>query len=323
MPLIKRATDDMLEQAPWTDIMVNPVNCIGVMGAGLAEAYKLRYPDMYNSYRNYCIAGNLQPGKLHLFHDANDNTTIVNAPTKRHYADSSNYDDVELTIQTLRRYLEKYPLRTVACPMLGGGLGRMDHGVIYQLFEKYLDPLPNIIYICMRPANMAEIPKYLVVAGSREYDDMFKIDIGVSIDAMAEFGGKFSDFEAMVSGGARGVDTVACGPGTPGWNMETLAQRYKMKGIVALSDWERYGKTAGFIRNKTLLEIGTHFVLFIGKRSVGTRMMKDLIDRHNKRVDQLIVDNNVDPSKIPEYEASLPPTVQRKKLCVHHLLDCL
>lgn len=310
MPIIKRATYDFMPDLSWIDIAVNPVNCIGVMGAGLALAFKEKYPDMYKSYRAYCVEGKLTMGHLHIYFNESDRTAIVNLPTKNHYIDTSNLDDVELGVKTLVRYLEKYPKHTVALPMLGAGLGKLDQWKVYALFEKYLDPLPNAIFVCMRPDSFEKIPKYLVIAGSRKYTDYLKINIGVMFDAMAYFGTSKDDFEAFVSGGARGVDSVACGTGLPGDMEYNIAKSNGVKAIVCQADWERYNKNAGFVRNRTLLEVGTHFVLFQGSVSVGTRMMRDLIERHNRRADELI-----------QQGIELPPTKQPKQLFVHNISD--
>ena len=49
------------------DALVNPVNCVGVTGAGLAKQFKEKYPMAYYSYRSAC-------GKERLF------TTHIFAP---------------------------------------------------------------------------------------------------------------------------------------------------------------------------------------------------------------------------------------------------
>ena len=284
MPLIKKPTYDLLSMTSWIDIAVNPVNCMGIQGAGLALAFKEYCPEQYNSYREYCNIGKLKMGTLHTFYNEKDKTTIVNLPTKNDWRDSSNLEDVELGVIALSKYLEAYPKHTVALPMLGAGLGRLDKNDVYALFEKHLERLPNIIFVCMRPDSFQELPKYLVVGGSREYTNYTGVELGL-IDACIDFNLTYKDFEAIVSGGARGVDRITCGTGLPGDTSTTIAGCHHLRSVVCHADWDRYNKTAGFIRNKTMFEIGTHFVLFIGSRSMGTRMMRDLIERHNKDVD--------------------------------------
>ena len=327
MPLVKRLINNMMPMAQWVDVMVNPVNAVGVAGKGLALAFKEYCPEQYESYRVACIDGSLHLGKLHIYYNTKDKTTIINAITKNHWIDQSNLHDVEITIQAITKYLLQYPHYTVAMPMLGAGLGRLDQDDVYKLFEKYLDPLPNIIFVCMRPDTFTSIPKYLVVGGSREYADYLRIELGI-MDGLATFGLSYSDLEAMVSGGARGVDRIVCGSGIVEEDIDpNIAACHKIKSIVAQADWNRYNKSAGFVRNKTLLEIGTHFILFIGSRSVGTRAMKDLIIRHNEQTDKLsleqwkIYNEGIPDSKesLIEYEAMLPPHQRKKYLYIHDI----
>lgn len=327
MPIVRRATYDLLEMAPWVDIMVNPVNCIGVMGKGLALAFKEYCPESYDAYRAACIAGNLQMGNLHVFYNTKDKTTILNVPTKRHWSDSSNLEDVELSVITLARYLKNVPMYTVALPMLGTGNGKLDHDNVYNLFMKHLDALPNVIHVCMRPDNAGTIPKHLVIGGSRKYKDYLRVDLGIT-DGMIKFGLGYSDFEALVSGGADGVDAIACGRSKNDID-PNIAACHKVRGIICPADWERFGQAAGYIRNKTMLEIGTHFILFIGKVSVGTRNMKDLVERHNRKVMDGIEgqwkidvgDKPMEDADISAYNDMLPPTKQFKHLYVHDISE--
>lgn len=325
MPLIKRATDDLLVCTKFVDIMVNPVNCIGVAGKGLALAFKEYCPEQYESYRSFCIEGKLRIGTFHIYYNEKDNTTIINLPTKRHWVDDSNLEDVELSIVTLANYLKDYPFHTVALPMLGAGNGRLNPLDVYQLFEKHLDALPNIIFVCIRPISFKKIPNYLVIGGSRKYNNYMRIELGI-MDAMCSFGVAYHDFEAMVSGGAKGVDAIACGTSLNDID-PNIADAHKIKRVICQADWNRYQKAAGFIRNKTVLEIGTHFVLYIGSRSVGTRSMKGLIDRHNAQATELIHnqwkldhgDKLIDDVDFNAYNEMLPPTLQLKQVYIHDI----
>ena len=71
-------------QAQW---LINPVNCKGVMGAGLAKEFKKRFGVNYEAYFNYCKYGNLKPGDLYITH-SDCGTTIVNFPTKDDWRDA-------------------------------------------------------------------------------------------------------------------------------------------------------------------------------------------------------------------------------------------
>lgn len=309
MSIVIRATDDMLCMASWIDVMVNPVNCKGIMGKGLALAFKEYCPEQYEAYREMCMNEELTIGKIHIYYHKKDNVTIINAPTKKHWIDSSNLNDVELTISKIRDYLLEHPFYTVAMPMLGTGNGKLEHQNVLDLFYKYLDPLPNLIFLCIRVENVPVVPKYLVIGGSREYTDYDKVEIGIW-DAFISFNLEYKDFTAIVSGGARGVDKIACGSGLPEDLDPNIANCHKVKPIVIRADWERYGKSAGYIRNKLMLEVGTHFVLYIGKVSRGTRAMKELVERHNNQFLETYFGKPIE---------DIPPTKRLKELYVHDI----
>lgn len=320
MSIILRATDDMIEMSNWVDVMINPVNCRGVAGKGLALAFKEYCPAQYEEYRRLCIEQQLIMGKLHIFYNEADKTTIINVPTKNHWIDSSNLDDVDLATARIAEFLKQHPFYSVALPMLGTGEGMLEHQKVLDIFYKYLDHLPNPIFVCMRVEKLPILPKYLVVAGSRKFLDYDKVEIGL-IDAFCEFGVDYKDFTAFVGGGANGVDTIASGAVqgeayTPGRN---IALHHGVKPIVFRADWDRLGKVAGFIRNRLLLEAGTHFVLYQGSISAGTKMMRGLIETHNIRAHELMADLLAQGARQSEVEQMLPPTRRPKKLYVHDI----
>ena len=49
---------------------VNTVNCVGVMGKGVAAEFKRQYPEMFKQYRAICDRGALEPGKLWLWKES-------------------------------------------------------------------------------------------------------------------------------------------------------------------------------------------------------------------------------------------------------------
>ncbi len=320
MSIILRATDDMIEMSNWIDVMVNPVNCKGVAGKGLALAFKEYCPAQYDEYRRLCLDGQLVMGKLHVFYNDADKTTIINVPTKNHWIDSSNLDDIELVTGRLAEYLKEHPFYSVALPMLGTGEGMLEHQKVLDIFYKHLDHLPNAIFVCMRVEKLPILPNYLVVAGSRQFTDYNKIEVGL-IDAFCEFGVEYKSFAAFVGGGARGVDTVASGAvqNEPYIEGQNIARHHGIKSIVMRADWDRWGKVAGFIRNKLLLEAGTHFVLYQGSISAGTKMMRGLIENHNIRAHELMSDLLAQGFRQSEVEQMLPPTRRPKKLYVHDI----
>ena len=116
--------------------IVNTVNCVGVMGAGIAFEFRLRYPDMYEKYRRFCQLGQIQTGKLWLY-KAPDRL-ILNFPTKRDWKHSSK---IEYLQQGLEKFVSTYrdkQISSIAFPMLGADKGGIAPEVSLELMHRYL-----------------------------------------------------------------------------------------------------------------------------------------------------------------------------------------
>jgi O-acetyl-ADP-ribose deacetylase (regulator of RNase III) len=106
------------------EALVNPVNTVGVMGAGLAKQFKKRYPKNFVAYQDYCNQGKLKPGGVFVFLEEGD--IIVNLATKDHWKDPSEVDYVEKGLQQLLQFIQIQEVVSVAIPALGCGLGGLD-----------------------------------------------------------------------------------------------------------------------------------------------------------------------------------------------------
>lgn len=126
---------DMFE-AP-ADIRVNTVNCVGVMGAGVALAFKQRYPQMFKDYQRACKDGRVRPGRMHVWKSL-EGDWIVNFPTKRDWRDPSRYEDIDTGLDDLRAYLDGVGPVTVALPALGCGHGGLDWDRVSGMIQNKL-----------------------------------------------------------------------------------------------------------------------------------------------------------------------------------------
>ena len=115
--------EDILDSG--CDGLVNAVNCVGVMGKGLALAYKQRFPAMFESYRQSCTRGEVEPGRVHVYplRSADPPFFILNFPTKDHWQGNSELQFIQEGLQDLRNICVELKLRTLAVPALGCGLG--------------------------------------------------------------------------------------------------------------------------------------------------------------------------------------------------------
>lgn len=124
--------------------IVNTVNCVGVMGKGLALEMKKRYPNMFDKYKDYCDKGLIDIGKLWLYKHSDDKW-ILNFPTKKHWKNSSEYEYIE---EGMKKFVETYQekgITTIAFPMLGCNNGGLEKDVVIQIMTKYLIKCDNLI----------------------------------------------------------------------------------------------------------------------------------------------------------------------------------
>jgi O-acetyl-ADP-ribose deacetylase (regulator of RNase III) len=136
--MIEFTKGDMFETE--ADIRVNTVNCVGAMGAGVALAFKRRYPEMFKVYQEDCKSGKVRPGEMHIWRSlAGD--WIINFPTKRDWRDPSRYEDIESGLIALRKYLSQQGAVSVALPALGCGNGGLDWARVSVMIEEQLGVL--------------------------------------------------------------------------------------------------------------------------------------------------------------------------------------
>jgi O-acetyl-ADP-ribose deacetylase (regulator of RNase III) len=117
------------------DIIVNTVNCYGIMGKGIALEFKKRYPKMFREYRKVCLRKELCPGDIWIW--KHNDEWIINFATKDHWRNPSKYSYIEHGLNELSAYLHKNPNKTIGIPPLGCGNGGLDwNRVKYTIIEK-------------------------------------------------------------------------------------------------------------------------------------------------------------------------------------------
>lgn len=160
----------------WTtkhEVLVNTVNCEGVMGAGIALESALRYPKMYEKYKKICEDGNLKVGNLWIYKDS-DPYWIMNFPTKISWKLPSK---TEYLVSGLKKFVETYKekgVKSVAFPVLGASNGGLDEKVVLEIMKQYLDPLdiPVEIYLYDPQSSDDFFPKFKEILLSTQIDDL-------------------------------------------------------------------------------------------------------------------------------------------------------
>ncbi|MGO2291720.1 MAG: macro domain-containing protein [Pseudoalteromonas sp.] len=132
------------------DIRINTVNCVGVMGAGVALAFKKKYPEMFREYARQCKEKEIVPGKPTVWKQGDmfsKGIEIINFPTKNHWRNPSEYEYIEDGLIWLSNYLKNKEGLTITLPALGCGHGGLDWGEVKRLILKYLEKTSNNILV--------------------------------------------------------------------------------------------------------------------------------------------------------------------------------
>ncbi len=120
--------------------LVNTVNCVGIMGKGIAQEFKKRYPEMFKEYKGLCDKNAIQLGRTYIFKTLYDKA-IINFPTKKHWRSVSKVEDI---INGLDYFIEKYKdwgVTSVAFPPLGCGNGGLEWDIVGPLMYQKLSSL--------------------------------------------------------------------------------------------------------------------------------------------------------------------------------------
>ena len=118
--------------------IVNTVNCLGVMGKGIAQVYKLRYPKMFLEYKEHCKKKMIKPGVLWLYGKQDNAPWILNFPTKMHWKYPSKIEWIE---SGLKKFVDTYQqkgITSIAFPLLGTHNGGLDTEQVRFLMNEYL-----------------------------------------------------------------------------------------------------------------------------------------------------------------------------------------
>jgi O-acetyl-ADP-ribose deacetylase (regulator of RNase III) len=130
--------------------LVNTVNMGGVMGKGIALAFKKEFPFNYRCYVDACQGGLVFIGKMLCMDDTSlqyGTKLIINFPTKIRWWLPSNYDYIEAGLKALVTCIHDHQIESIAIPALGCGNGGLDWTIVKPMMEKYLAGLGIAIII--------------------------------------------------------------------------------------------------------------------------------------------------------------------------------
>jgi len=135
------------------EALVNPVNCAGSMGKGLALQFKKAFPENFKAYELACKNRNMRLGKVLVFETGYTFKPkyIINFPTKRHWQDRSRLEDIEIGLQSLVDEVIARRIKTIAVPPLGCGLGGLSWETVRPMVEKAFSQFPNVKVFLFEP----------------------------------------------------------------------------------------------------------------------------------------------------------------------------
>jgi len=163
MTITFKSGDLFLDKA---EALVNTVNCVGIMGKGIALDFKRRWPENYKAYKKACDAKVLRPGSMLIFELTNlfgksEPKFIVNFPTKDHWRAKSKLEYISEGLDALVSDIKRYKIKSIALPPLGCGNGGLDWDVVRPMILEKLSVLDDVSVSIYAPLNESDDPEYV------------------------------------------------------------------------------------------------------------------------------------------------------------------
>lgn len=142
--------------------LVNTVNCVGIMGKGIALEFKKRFPDMFDDYLARCKRGEVRLGQPYLYRRLLI-PWVLNFPTKDHWRSVSRLDDIVRGLEFLERHYKDWGIESLAVPPLGCGHGQLEWRVVGPTLYRHLSRLeiPVSLYAPLGTAGAELDPAFL------------------------------------------------------------------------------------------------------------------------------------------------------------------
>lgn len=154
--MIELAEGDILHAD--VEAIVNTVNCVGVMGRGIALQFKKAWPDNFKAYTTACNNGEVQPGRMYVFETGQlaNPRYIINFPTKRHWRGASRMEDIESGLAALVATIREKHIQSIAIPPLGSGLGGLNWQQVKPIIETAMSGLTDVRVLIYEPNGAPE-----------------------------------------------------------------------------------------------------------------------------------------------------------------------
>jgi O-acetyl-ADP-ribose deacetylase (regulator of RNase III) len=135
------------------EALVNTVNCVGIMGKGIALQFKKAFPENFRAYQAACRHEEVRPGCMFVFETGQifNPRYVINFPTKRHWRGRSRYEDIVAGTKALVEELRNRNINSIAIPPLGCGLGGLNWERVRAIIEEAFSTLPDVRVMLYEP----------------------------------------------------------------------------------------------------------------------------------------------------------------------------
>lgn len=148
--MIEFKTGDILSED--AGALVNAVNCVGVMGKGVALRFKKAFPGNFKAYAEACGNRQVTPGRMFVFKTGGFSPSyIINFPTKTHWRNKSLMEYIDDGLKDLRKEIRNRDIRSIAIPALGCGLGGLSWNEVRPRVENALQGLEDVRIVVFEP----------------------------------------------------------------------------------------------------------------------------------------------------------------------------
>jgi len=154
--MLEYASGDIVEAQ--VDALVNTVNCVGVMGKGIALRFRSAFPENYRDYVAACRRGDVQIGRV-LVHNTDRlgcPKFVVNFPTKEHWRSPSKLEYIESGLADLQRTIIGLGISSIAIPPLGCGNGGLRWADVRPRIVDALADLSGVRVVVYEPVDVIE-----------------------------------------------------------------------------------------------------------------------------------------------------------------------
>ncbi len=190
------------------EALVNPVNCVGVMGRGLALEFKRAFSGNFKLYAEACLKGQVKPGKMFIVPTQCifNPHYIINFPTKTHWKLKSQLNYIETGLKDLVEQVKILEIKSIAIPPLGCGNGGLEWAEVLPLIESAFAEVDAVDVVIYTPPEIPQLVKSLITESACIGFSGSRSAISSSLNVLTEVTKLIPDTTTIVVGCAQGID---------------------------------------------------------------------------------------------------------------------